>query len=174
MKVFYLIIVAVLLLTVACSKSFEPTGNQSQNYGDQKGNVKIPEKNAYKKIIVNPIVFADNWKYPVSGTIEYWQNNNLVATIDYGNGELDSIATKTVDNKVFEFDLSEKYDVYVKVITNPIVKVEGWDYPVSGTIKYYKKEVWIATVDYGNGELDSIGTKITEDGTYTFDMSKGK
>jgi len=174
MKGIFVIVVIVSLLTIACSKSVEPKSNHSENYGNQRENVKIPEKEEYEKIVVNPIVFENNWKYPVSGTIEYWQNSNLVAIIDYGNGELDSIATKTVDGEIIEFDLSEEKEIYLKVITNPIVKVEDWDYPVSGTIEYYIGESLIATVDYGNGELDSIGTKITDDGTYTFDMSEGK
>ncbi len=40
--------------------------------------------------------------------------------------------------------------------------------------KYFQDKVWVATVDYGNGELDSIGVKTTKDGDYTFDMSEKK
>ncbi len=169
-----LVVVAVILLATACTKSVEGKLSEEESYGNQRENVQIPETDEYEKVVINPIVFVKGWKYPVSGTIEYWQNGKLVATIDYGTGELDSFATKTINGEVYEFDLTEMKKAYVKVITNPIVKVEGWDYPVAGTIEYYKEETLVATVDYGNGELDSIGTKVTPKGTYTFDMSEGK
>ncbi|MBI9032024.1 hypothetical protein JEZ13_08515 [bacterium] len=168
------VVVAIIMLTTACSEMTAPNSSENENYGNQRENVKIPEKKDYEKVVINPLVKVEGWKYPVSGTIEYWQNENLIATIDYGNGELDSIASKIVGGETHEIDLSESKPDYEKIITNPIVKVEGWDYPVAGTIEIFKSETLIATIDYGNGELDSIGTKTTDYGSYTFDMSKGK
>ena len=43
---------------------------------------------------------------------------------------------------------------YTKNIIKPIVKLEDCDFPVEGTIEYLENGVWVAIVDYVNGECD--------------------
>lgn len=66
------------------------------------------KKGAYEKVITKPLVKTDDCKYIVEGTIEYLKDGKTVAVVDYGNGECDNIATKTVDGKTYEFELNKK------------------------------------------------------------------
>ena len=66
------------------------------------------KKGAYEKVITKPLVKTDDCKYIVEGTIEYLKDGKTVAVVDYGNGECDNIATKTVDGKTYEFELDKK------------------------------------------------------------------
>ena len=61
----------------------------------------------YKKIIKTPLVKIENCNYIVDGTIEYYKGYDLVATINYGDGTCDNIATKTVDGEVYEYTIKE-------------------------------------------------------------------
>ena len=51
----------------------------------------------YSKVIVNPIIKTSDCAYIVQGTVKYYDvvTGDLVATIDFGNGECDALATKT-------------------------------------------------------------------------------
>jgi len=51
----------------------------------------------YTRTIITPLHRLASFQYPVSGTIEV-VNSNRIFTIDYGNGELDNIATITNSN----------------------------------------------------------------------------
>ena len=75
-------------------------------------NINLSEKkeskdSKYKKIILNPLVKIENCNYIVDGTIEYYKGYDLVATINYGDGTCDNIATKTVDGEVYEYTIKE-------------------------------------------------------------------
>lgn len=100
----------------------------------------------------------------------------VVAIIDFGDGECDNIAAKTVDGETTEFRLNgkDKSSKYDKVITKPLVKIEGCEYIVEGTIEYSKNGTWVATVDYGNGECDEWATKIWDGGSKTFSLAGKK
>lgn len=138
----------------------------------------------YEKVIVNPLVITDECKYIVSGTIEYHVDGQLVATIDYGNGNCDDIATKTYDGETIEFSLNrkEKDDYYEKIIIEPLVSTEDCDFIRSGTIEFYANNVWHATIDYGDGTCDEWATKTWNvelfpdypSGSETFSLSGGK
>lgn len=69
------------------------------------------EKSKYKKVVVEPIVKADDCDYIVAGIIKYYdvENGDWVATIDFGDGSCDDIATKTTadSEEIHEFSLSE-------------------------------------------------------------------
>ena len=72
---------------------------------------KSKEKDSkFEKVIVEPIVKTADCKYIVAGIIEYYKNGELVATIDFGDGSCDDIATKTVQEETTEFSLSDKKD----------------------------------------------------------------
>lgn len=56
-------------------------------------------KTKYTKVIISPIVKVTGCKYIVQGMVEYYDDkNNLLATIDFGNGTCDEWAVKTFPN----------------------------------------------------------------------------
>lgn len=73
------------------------------------------------KYIYEELVYDDNCNCIVSGKVKYLKECETVALVDYGNGECDNIATKTVciDGKCetsagaytedFEFDCQESF-----------------------------------------------------------------
>ena len=50
----------------------------------------------------------DGCDYVVKGKIEYIKDGAVVATVDFGDGECDNIATKTVDGVDHEIKLNKK------------------------------------------------------------------
>lgn len=128
----------------------------------------------YEKIITNSLTKMEGCDFIVSGTIEYYLDGELVASIDYGDGDCDAIATMTIDGVTKEFSLKKKGgdDWYYKVIAEPIVTLEDCDYIVAGIIDIFavKDDSWLATIDFGDGTCDEWATKITKDGTFEFSM----
>ena len=61
----------------------------------------------YKKIITNPLVEIQGCNYIVDGTIEYYKEQKLIATINYGDGTCDNTATKNVDGEIYVFKIKE-------------------------------------------------------------------
>lgn len=53
------------------------------------------DKGKYKKVISKPLVKAEGCNYITEGTIKFFYGTKWVATIDYGDGTCDNIATKT-------------------------------------------------------------------------------
>ena len=61
---------------------------------------KSHQSKKYTMVVVSPIVKVANCKYIVQGIVEYYDdNNNLLATIDFGNGTCDEWAVKSFPNK---------------------------------------------------------------------------
>ena len=116
----------------------------------------------------------DGCDYVVKGKIEYIKDGSVVATIDYGDGECDDIATKTVDGKNYTYNLGgkEKSSSYKKNILIPLVKIDGCDYIVEGKIEYIKDGTVVATVDYGDGQCDDIATKTVDGVDHEFKIEK--
>ena len=54
-------------------------------------------KKTYTKNILIPLEKIDGCDYFVYGKIEYIKNGAVIATVDFGDGQCDNIATKTVD-----------------------------------------------------------------------------
>lgn len=68
------------------------------------------KKSKYKKVIIEPIVKTTDCKYIVSGIIKYYMysTGDWVATIDFGEGSCDAIATKTTsDGELITFSLGK-------------------------------------------------------------------
>jgi hypothetical protein len=71
--------------------------NGSSTIKSLKGKSKKTKK--YTKVIVSPMVKVSGCQWIVQGIIEYYDDkNNLLATIDFGNGLCDEWATKTFPN----------------------------------------------------------------------------
>ena len=58
---------------------------------------KTGSKNTYTKKILIPLERIDGCDYVVKGKIEYVKDGAVIATVDFGDGECDDVATKTVD-----------------------------------------------------------------------------
>jgi len=65
-------------------------------------------KKTYTKNILIPLERIDGCDYVVKGKIEYVKDGSVVATVDFGDGECDDIATKTVDGVDHEIKLNKK------------------------------------------------------------------
>ena len=122
---------------------------------------KTGSKNTYTKNILISLERIDGCDYVVKGKIEYIKGGAVVATVDFGDGKCDDIATKTVDGKTSTFNLrgKKKSSRYKRNIMKPLVKIDGCDYIVEGKIEYIKDGVVVATVDFGDGECDNIAIK---------------
>lgn len=82
---------------------FQSGGQGSLKKGGSTSTKKLKGKSKktkkYTKVVVSPIVKVTGCKYIVQGIVEYYDmNNNLLATIDFGNGVCDEWATKTFPN----------------------------------------------------------------------------
>jgi len=74
------------------------------------------------KYIYEPIVYDEDCDCIVSGKVKYLDNCITVALLDYGNGECDNVATKTICNngkceiaagasiESFEFDCKDTFE----------------------------------------------------------------
>jgi hypothetical protein len=68
------------------------------------------KKSKYKKVIVEPLIKADDCNYIISGIIKYYEYKSgaWAATIDFGDGTCDEWATKTdADGNVNTFSLDD-------------------------------------------------------------------
>jgi hypothetical protein len=82
--------------------SFETNSNEqatlTQNGVSTEFDLKKKKNGSkYKKVIVKPLVKTADCDYIVAGTIKYFDSKTgaYLATIDYGNGTCDELATKT-------------------------------------------------------------------------------
>jgi hypothetical protein len=197
MKIFAVLFLLGSIVMVSCNKdewadeegtsSAEIMLTNSENI-NLKSDTDAPVAGEYEKVVVNPIVKGEDCKFPVSGTIEYRLDGVTIATVDFGDGTCDNIATKTVDGETYEFELNRKgkggkakYQLrkrfkkgdecrfeYEKVVVSPLVKTEDCDYIVEGIIEFYKDGEWVATIDFGDGICDDMVTKTTAEGTFEF------
>jgi len=170
MKKSILLATITFLFFTACSK--EDLDTYGIEFGDEESLITL--KSGYIMNVVSPIEKSTDFEYPTAGIIEYSKNGSVLATIDYGDGTKDVWATLKMEGTKKNIDLSAKKnnDKYKKVITSPLIKIEGCDYIVSGTIKYFMKEKWVATVDYGDGTCDEWATKTWKEGTKNFSLQK--
>lgn len=170
-RLFVLISFSLLVVLSACKKE----DNNKDDYEDfkiEEADLEFVGDGDFDKVITNPLIKRDDCKYIVAGTIEFRKGDAILAIIDFGDGTCDNIATKTVDGETLEFALDKKTDKYKKVVVEPIVKIEGCEYIVSGIVKYYEGDQWVATVDFGNGTCDEWATKTWDGGSKTFSMKK--
>ena len=115
----HLILFSILVFIFGCnssdlSKKEETVSKENIDYSVSEGdyiNVKssnTDNTNTYTKNILIPLEKIDGCDYVVKGKIEYIKDGTVVATVDFGDGQCDDIATKTVDGKDYEFKLNKK------------------------------------------------------------------
>ena len=171
----HLILFSVLVFLLGCSSSDlseneEKASEENIDLSAAEGdyiNIRSSNtgsKNNYTKNILITLERIDGCEYVVKGKIEYVKDGSVVATVDFGDGECDDIATKTVDGKKYIFNLrgKKKSPRYKRNIIKPLVRIVGCDYIVEGKIEYIKDGTVVATVDFGDGECDNIATKTVD------------
>ena len=115
----HLILFSVIVLLFGCSSSDlseknEKASEENLDLSAEEGDYinisssKTGGKNTYTKKILIPLERIDGCDYVVKGKIEYVKDGSVVATVDFGDGECDDIATKTVDGKTSTFNLRGK------------------------------------------------------------------
>lgn len=161
--------IATFLLT-ACSK--EEIEKSSMDFGKEDPVMTL--ESGYTSNVTSALEKPADYEYYTKGIIEYSKNGVVVATLDYGDGTKDVWAKLNKNGNKEDVDLSaKKKDAkYKKVITSPLINIEGCDFIVSGTIKYFKGKDWVATVDYGDGTCDEWANKTWKDGSKTFSLQK--
>ena len=68
-----------------------------------------PDGDVYRKDIVEPLIRIRDCRYIVQGIVEVTLNNELASSMDYGNGECNSMAILIKDGESIEIDLSKKH-----------------------------------------------------------------
>ena len=182
----HLILFSILVFIFGCNssdllKKEGKVSKENNDYSVSKGDYSVSKEDYidikssnYEKNILIPLEKIDGCDYVVKGKIEYIKDGSVVATVDYGDGECDDIATKTVDGKEHTYNLGgkKKSSRYKKNILIPLVKIDGCDYIVEGKIEYIKNGTVVATLDFGDGQCDDIATKTVDGVDHEFKLDK--
>jgi len=161
-----------LFITLSACKKENNDKNEYEDFKIEEADLEFAGDGDFQKVVTNPLIKRDDCKYIVAGTIEFRKGDAVIAIIDFGDGICDNLATKTADGETTEFMLDKKEDKYKKVVVEPIVKIEGCEYIVSGIVRYYEGDQWVATVDFGDGTCDEWAMKTWDGGSKTFSMKK--
>jgi len=140
----------------------------------EKADIFIDSDGRFEKVITKRLVKPDDCRFITEGAIEFRKGDRVLAVIDYGNGECDDIATKTVNGSSVRFSLKRlngKWS-YFMVVEEPLVKIANCDYIVSGVVAFYslKNKAWLASINFGDGTCDEWATKITKNGRRQFSL----
>ena len=114
----HLILFSILVFIFGCNSSDlsekeEKLSEENIDYSAAEGeyiNVRssnTDNTNTYTKNILIPLEKIDGCNYIVEGKIENKKDGTVVATVDYGDGQCDNIATKTVDGVNHEFKIEK-------------------------------------------------------------------
>ena len=104
-------VLSLFVLFTSCEKDDSKTNENSEICCENGDGMRIAmQEDGFIEVEINPIektdCFFEEWNKtittPVSGLFEYYdENNNWVASLDYGDGTCDNLATKTWDIDVF-------------------------------------------------------------------------
>lgn len=173
-KVISILTMSLLLMLVACNKN-DNSKIIEDEFKSLEADFELKGDGDYEKIITKRLVRLDDCRFIVEGTIEFYKGDELIVTIDFGNGRCDNIATKTIGDEITEFILKRKKDnfsKYTKVIIEPLIRTDDCDYIVSGIVDFYRGDLWVATIDFGDGTCDEWATKIWDGGRIKFSLRK--
>ena len=105
-------VLSLFVLFTSCEKDDSKTNENSEICCENGDGMRMAmQEDGFIEVEINPIeksdCFFEEWNKtimtPVSGLFEYYdENNNWVASLDYGDGTCDHIATKTWDIDVFQ------------------------------------------------------------------------
>ena len=179
---FSLAIVSMAL--VSCKKEKNEVDDFSRELSLEAAQITLPTSGGEVNISQSLAQSASS-DYYTAGELEYVQNGQVVAKVNFGQGEENSLAELTKDGNVSSFDLKKdesyydgKKSKYKKVIVEPLVKSDDCGYIISGIIKYYdyNSGYWLATIDFGDRTCDEWATKTTADSNeeYVFSLDDWK
>lgn len=69
--------------------------------------VKSSTGNNYSRVITDPLIRLGDCNYPVQGTVQYKQNGNEIASLNYGAGVCDNLAKLTSNDTTVEIVLKD-------------------------------------------------------------------
>ena len=173
-RIFALIVIGLSIIFTSCQKESIDKSMEDEIANDE-ANIYLKSVH-YETSIVKPLVKPDDCAFYTEGTIEYSLGGKIVAIVDFGDGEKDNWATKTIKGVTSEFDLKRKKDKskYTKRIIKPLVKTTNCNYIVEGTIEYLENGIIVAIIDYGNGVCDEWATKTWNGGSKVFSLKDWK
>ena len=90
-------------------EGIETTEDQTDDVIQIEGTVNASNSDGdtYKKEIVEPLVRARDCRFIVSGIVKVTLNDQLISTLDYGNGDCDAVAVMTgLNGETTEIDLT--------------------------------------------------------------------
>ncbi len=122
----------------------------------------------YTRTETEPVARSDSKSPYTEGVLEYTENGNVTARVDFSKGGNTSanVSDQSGDGDVNLKKESDKESDYDKIVVEPLVKSDDCDYIVAGTIEFYENDVWVATIDFGDGTCDNVATKQTDDFIY--------
>lgn len=71
-------------------------------------NYETEDETTFGKTIVEPLTKIGGCRFIVEGIVEFNYNNETFATLDYGNGECDDVATITKDGETIQITLERR------------------------------------------------------------------
>lgn len=138
------------------------------------GHIVTVEKSGYTRVEAVSLERAHPDAPYSSGVIEYHEDGQVMASVDFSEGEIGEAKVKDKEGEqvkeLEKEDKDGKEESYLKVITEPLVKSEDCQYIVAGEIKFFDKKGWVATFDYGDGTCDDLVKKTTADDINTFSL----
>ena len=104
-------VLSLFFLFTSCEKDDSKTNENSEICCENGDGMRMAmQEDGFIEVEINPIeksdCFFEEWNKtimtPVSGLFEYYDENNIwVASLNYGDGTCDNLATKTWDINVF-------------------------------------------------------------------------
>lgn len=174
MKKTALIIAITAAGLTSCQKENQGTDNMVA-YAARYGQTVIVPSTDFEVEEASALTRADENSTYTSGELVYKVNGNEVARIDFDHGnDLQASVTKDGTTETVSLGEGDHGDAkdYKKKVTEPLVYSEECGYVVSGVIKFFKGETWVATFDYGDGTCDDLIAKTTaEYENYMFSMN---
>ncbi len=168
-----LLTISMVLVFTSCKKGVENTNDKTEDIYLKSLEPDIIVKGSgdkadYTKTIVTALVKKAecNWEV-VSGIIEYYYQDEMVFSVNFGNGTCDGLATVSwLENGVIESKDVDVWQLFKKqgkkyVVVQDLVKSDSCNYEiVSGIIEYQDKAGNpYVTIDFGDGSCDGIATK---------------
>ncbi len=110
LKVLFLIAIGLAFIVSSCSKENASSKDDDIFKTSAMEDVDMMFKgdsDGFEKVITKPLVKTEGCKFIVEGTIEFHKADELIATIDFGDGNCDEWATKTWDGGSKEFSMKK-------------------------------------------------------------------
>lgn len=177
MKKTVMVAALAVVALVACNKEEETTSDSQmiEEVASEDATVTVSSSN-YAMEILEPLVQTAEHEAYSDGKIAYLEDGEATTTIEFEEGEdgrghcmrhRDSLGMDRPNMRP-----PRDGGKFTKVIVNPLVKSLECDYIVAGTIELFDGDVWVATIDFGDGTCDILATKTTADGVHDIDLSK--